>query len=57
MPGLYAGLVITAGQRGDSPQFEVVLSRNRVPRLGPGRPPRIAGSVSVAVVRAPAMRR
>ncbi|MGV9773458.1 transposase [Streptosporangium sp. NPDC003464] len=38
MPGLYAGLVITAGQRGDSPQFEVALGRNRVPRLGPGRP-------------------
>ncbi|MGP4085545.1 IS5 family transposase [Streptomyces sp. KR55] len=31
-------IVITAGQRGDSPQFEAVLSRVRVPRLGPGRP-------------------
>ncbi|MFJ9713638.1 transposase [Streptomyces sp. NPDC101234] len=31
-------LVITAGQRGDSPQFQVVLGRIRVPRLGPGRP-------------------
>ncbi|MGW2563359.1 IS5 family transposase [Streptomyces sp. NPDC001514] len=31
-------LVTTAGQRGDSPQFEVVLGRIRVPRLGPGRP-------------------
>lgn len=31
-------LVITAGQRGDSPQFQVVLKRIRVPRLGPGRP-------------------
>ncbi|MFI6495554.1 transposase [Streptomyces sp. NPDC050564] len=31
-------IVITAGQRGDSPQFEVVLGRVRVPRLGPGRP-------------------
>nr|WP_107117430.1 IS5 family transposase [Streptomyces canus] len=31
-------LVITAGQRGDSPQFRVVLGRIRVPRLGPGRP-------------------
>ncbi|WP_252435652.1 transposase [Pseudonocardia humida] len=31
-------IVITAGQRGDSPQFEVVLGRIRVPRLGPGRP-------------------
>ncbi|MET7710982.1 IS5 family transposase [Streptomyces sp. NPDC005407] len=31
-------LVITAGQRGDSPEFQVVLGRIRVPRLGPGRP-------------------
>ncbi|MEU2269776.1 IS5 family transposase [Streptomyces olindensis] len=31
-------LVITAGQRGDSPQFQVVLGRIRVPRLGHGRP-------------------
>jgi hypothetical protein len=31
-------IVITAGQRGDCPQFEVVLGRIRVPRLGPGRP-------------------
>jgi hypothetical protein len=31
-------LVITAGQRGDSPRFQVVLGRIRVPRLGPGRP-------------------
>lgn len=31
-------LVITAGQRGDSPQFRVVLERIRVPRAGPGRP-------------------
>ncbi|MFI0537227.1 IS5 family transposase [Streptomyces scabiei] len=31
-------LVITAGQRGDSPQFQVVLGRIRVPRLGQGRP-------------------
>ncbi|WP_328835625.1 IS5 family transposase [Streptomyces europaeiscabiei] len=31
-------LVITAGQRGDSPQFQVVLERIRVPRPGPGRP-------------------
>lgn len=31
-------LVITAGQRGDSPQFQVVLGRVWVPRLGPGRP-------------------
>lgn len=31
-------LVVTAGQLGDSPQFQVVLGRIRVPRLGPGRP-------------------
>ncbi|MFE0381805.1 IS5 family transposase [Streptomyces inhibens] len=31
-------IVITAGQRGDSPQFEAVLDGIRVPRLGSGRP-------------------
>jgi transposase len=31
-------IVITAGQRGDSPQFQAVLEHIRVPRLGPGRP-------------------
>ncbi|MET8331773.1 IS5 family transposase [Streptomyces sp. NPDC005181] len=31
-------IVVTAGQRGDSPQFETVLERVRVPRLGLGRP-------------------
>ena len=31
-------LVVTAGQRGDSPQFQVVLGRVRVARLGVGRP-------------------
>ncbi|WP_420719413.1 transposase [Streptomyces sp. XY66] len=31
-------VVITAGQRGDSPQFETVLEAIRVPRLGLGRP-------------------
>jgi transposase len=31
-------IVITAGQRGDSPQFAAVLGRIRVPRCGPGRP-------------------
>ncbi|WP_405626554.1 transposase [Streptomyces sp. NBC_01396] len=30
-------IVITAGQRGDSPQFEPVLNKVRVPRRGPGR--------------------
>ncbi|PZF82596.1 IS5 family transposase [Micromonospora deserti] len=31
-------MVLTAGHRGDSPQFTVVLDRIRVPRLGAGRP-------------------
>ncbi|UQW99309.1 IS5 family transposase [Streptomyces sp. RerS4] len=31
-------IVITAGQRGDSPQFEPVLKKVRVARLGAGRP-------------------
>ncbi|MCE7002300.1 IS5 family transposase [Kibdelosporangium philippinense] len=31
-------IVITAGQRGDSPQFQVVLDRIRVPRRDRGRP-------------------
>jgi transposase len=30
--------VVTAGQRGDSPQFGAVLGGIRVPRLGAGRP-------------------
>jgi transposase len=33
-------VLITAGQRGDSPQFVAVLERIRVPRRGPGRPRR-----------------
>jgi transposase len=31
-------IVVTAGQRGDSPQFTTVLDRIRVPRPGAGRP-------------------
>ncbi|MEW2454049.1 IS5 family transposase [Streptomyces albus] len=31
-------IVITAGHRGDSPQFELVLEKVRVPPIGPGRP-------------------
>lgn len=31
-------LLITAGQRGDSPQFTNLLDAIRVPRIGPGRP-------------------
>jgi transposase len=30
-------MVVTAGQRGDSPQFQTVLARVRVPRAGRGR--------------------
>ncbi|WP_257134932.1 MULTISPECIES: hypothetical protein [Streptomyces] len=30
--------MITAGQRGDSPQFETVLGKVRVPRIRPGWP-------------------
>ncbi|CDR09966.1 transposase IS4 family protein [Streptomyces iranensis] len=32
--------MLTAGQRGDSPQFKPVLEAIRVPRLGRGRPRR-----------------
>ncbi|TDQ01025.1 DDE family transposase [Labedaea rhizosphaerae] len=31
-------LLVTAGQRGDSPQFQVVLARIRIARVGGGRP-------------------
>jgi transposase len=31
-------IVVTAGQRGDSPQFQAVLGRIRVPRPAGGRP-------------------
>ncbi|MFJ4647292.1 transposase [Streptomyces bobili] len=31
-------IVVTAGQRKDSRQFEPVLGKVRVPRIGPGRP-------------------
>ncbi len=31
-------LLVTAGQRGDSPQFTAVLDAIRVPRIGLGRP-------------------
>jgi transposase len=31
-------ILVTAGQRGDSPQFQAVLDGIAVPRLGPGRP-------------------
>ncbi|MFF8866284.1 transposase [Streptomyces sp. NPDC015139] len=30
-------IVVTAGQRGDSPLFAPVLGKIRVPRVGPGR--------------------
>jgi transposase len=38
-------IVITAGQRGDSPQFQAVLEGIRVPRPGPGQPRRRPGRV------------
>jgi transposase len=38
-------IVITAGQRGDSPQFQAVLERIRVPRPGTGRPRHRPGRV------------
>ena len=38
-------IVITAGQRGDSPQFQAVLERIRVPRPGPRRPRHRPGRV------------
>ncbi|MFI7417904.1 IS5 family transposase [Nonomuraea sp. NPDC049684] len=31
-------LVVTAGRRGDAPQFPAVMAAIKVPRLGPGRP-------------------
>jgi transposase len=31
-------IVVTAGQRRDSPQFELALEKVRVPRIGTGRP-------------------
>ncbi|SNB77335.1 hypothetical protein SAMN02745831_01271 [Streptomyces sp. PgraA7] len=31
-------IVVTAGQRGDSSQFEPVPEKVRAPRIGPGRP-------------------
>jgi len=33
-------LLVTAGQRGDSPQFQPVLEKIRMPRIGPGHPRR-----------------
>ncbi|MFJ9326572.1 hypothetical protein [Streptomyces sp. NPDC101223] len=30
--------IVVTGQRGDSPQFEPVVEKVRVPRIGPGRP-------------------
>jgi transposase len=39
-------LVLTPGQRGDSPQLEAVLEKIRVPRSGPDRPRNRPDSVS-----------
>ncbi|MFD9429842.1 IS5 family transposase [Streptomyces sp. NPDC060002] len=38
-------VVITAGQRGDSPQFVPVLEAIRVPRIGLGKPRKLPGRV------------
>ncbi|WP_240466460.1 MULTISPECIES: transposase [Streptomyces] len=65
-PGRRAGpkplsIVITAGQRGDSPQFETVLEKVRVPRTGPGgsrvRPDRIRADKAYASRKDRAYRR
>ncbi|WTQ95598.1 hypothetical protein OG941_40945 [Streptomyces sp. NBC_00147] len=55
-------IVVTAGQRGDSPQFEPALEKIRVPRVGAGRPrarpERVrADKVSGMVQRIPRRRR
>jgi transposase len=39
-------LVLTPGRHGDSPQFEAVLEKISVSRIGPGRPRTRPGSVS-----------
>lgn len=39
-------IVVTAGQRGDSPQFEAVMNKICVPCIGPGRPRTRPDSVS-----------
>lgn len=39
-------LVITPGQQADCTQFEPVMDKIRVPRLGPGRPRRLPDSVA-----------
>ncbi|MGV9779779.1 hypothetical protein ACWDS7_48225, partial [Streptosporangium sp. NPDC003464] len=46
-------IVITAGQRGDAPQFEAVPGRIRVPRLGPGRPRTRPGRVRADKAKTP----
>lgn len=39
-------LIVTGGQRADCTQFEPVLEKIRVPRLGPGRPRKKPNSVA-----------
>ncbi|MFK0174288.1 IS5 family transposase [Streptomyces sp. NPDC090306] len=39
-------LLITPGQRADCTQFEAVMDKIRVPRLGTGRPPKLPDSAS-----------
>ena len=43
-------IVVTAGQRGDSPQFEPVLEKVRVPRIWAG-PARAPGPIECALTR------
>nr|WP_240528877.1 hypothetical protein [Streptomyces humi] len=50
-------IVVTTGQRGDSPQFELVLEKVRGPRIGPGRsrvrPDRVVADKGVRFPRKP----
>jgi transposase len=52
-------LLVTAGQRGDSPQFVALLEAIRVPRTGPGRPRvrpvRVRGRQGVFIPREPGL--
>jgi len=39
-------LIVTAGQRADCTQFEPVLEKIRIPRIGPGRPRKTPDNVA-----------
>jgi Transposase DDE domain len=49
-------IVITAGQRGDSPQFQRVLDGIRVPRPAPDPPPAGAGGQGLRLPQQPRLR-